>query len=91
MEPEIHASPLSDASKKRLIEDTEDWHPRSGTSQSRSFQILAQLTGTEKGKYQARSCGRSWVLDADSADVLIQTRTSYFDINPKMITFFAYY
>ncbi|XP_045922400.1 PDZ and LIM domain protein 5b isoform X6 [Micropterus dolomieu] len=47
-EPENHASPLSDASKKRLIEDTEDWHPRTGTSQSRSFRILAQLTGTEK-------------------------------------------
>ncbi|XP_044029161.1 PDZ and LIM domain protein 5b isoform X2 [Siniperca chuatsi] len=46
-EPESHASPLSEASKKRLIEDTEDWHPRTGTSQSRSFRILAQLTGTE--------------------------------------------
>ncbi|CAN9504267.1 unnamed protein product [Ophioblennius macclurei] len=40
-------SPLNDASKKRLIEDTEDWHPRAGTGQSRSFRILAQLTGTE--------------------------------------------
>ncbi|XP_055087793.1 PDZ and LIM domain protein 5b isoform X2 [Periophthalmus magnuspinnatus] len=40
-------SPVSDASKKRLIEDTEDWHPRTGTSQSRSFRILAQMTGTE--------------------------------------------
>ncbi|XP_074474200.1 PDZ and LIM domain protein 5b isoform X1 [Sebastes fasciatus] len=47
VEAEDHASPLSDASKKRLIEDTEDWHPRTGTSQSRSFRILAQLTGTE--------------------------------------------
>nr|XP_020474273.1 PDZ and LIM domain protein 5-like isoform X2 [Monopterus albus] len=46
-EPENHASPLSDASKRRLIEDTEDWHPRTGTTQSRSFRILAQLTGTE--------------------------------------------
>ncbi|XP_037341121.2 PDZ and LIM domain protein 5b isoform X1 [Pungitius pungitius] len=46
-QPADHASPLSDASKKRLIEDTEDWHPRSGTSQSRSFRMLAQLTGTE--------------------------------------------
>ncbi|XP_074546987.1 PDZ and LIM domain protein 5b [Halichoeres trimaculatus] len=46
-EPENHASPLSDSSKKRLIEDTEDWHPRTGTCQSRSFRILAQLTGTE--------------------------------------------
>lgn len=52
VEPElIHASPLSEASKKRLIEDTEDWHPRTGTSQSRSFRILAQITGTEKGGY----------------------------------------
>lgn len=55
MEHENHASPLSDASKKRLIEDTEDWHPRTGTSQSRSFQILAQLTGTENGVLQVWS------------------------------------
>ncbi|XP_015258093.1 PREDICTED: PDZ and LIM domain protein 5-like isoform X2 [Cyprinodon variegatus] len=47
VELEKSASPLSEASKKRLIEDTEDWHPRSGTSQSRSFRILAQMTGTE--------------------------------------------
>ncbi|XP_017291243.1 PDZ and LIM domain protein 5b isoform X2 [Kryptolebias marmoratus] len=47
MEPENNSSPMSDASKKRLIEDTEDWHPRTGTSQSRSFRILAQMTGTE--------------------------------------------
>lgn len=49
VEPELnHSSPLSEASKKRMIEDTEDWHPRTGTSQSRSFRILAQITGTEK-------------------------------------------
>ncbi|XP_068088550.1 PDZ and LIM domain protein 5 isoform X3 [Hyperolius riggenbachi] len=42
-----HAPTLSDASKKRLIDQTEDWHPRTGTSQSRSFRILAQMTGTE--------------------------------------------
>lgn len=47
-----HGSHLSDASKKRLIEDTEDWHPRTGTSQSRSFRILAQITGTENGQCQ---------------------------------------
>ncbi|TMS08720.1 PDZ and LIM domain protein 5 [Larimichthys crocea] len=34
-EPENYVYPLSDSSKKRLIEDTEDWHPRTGTSQSR--------------------------------------------------------
>uniref|UniRef100_A0A3B4FMK1 PDZ and LIM domain protein 5-like n=2 Tax=Haplochromini TaxID=319058 RepID=A0A3B4FMK1_9CICH len=50
VQPENHSSPLSDASKKRLIEDTEDWHPRTGTSQSRSFRILAQMTGTENAK-----------------------------------------
>ncbi|XP_035264199.1 PDZ and LIM domain protein 7 [Anguilla anguilla] len=37
----------NDRSKKRLIEDTQDWHPRTGTTQSRSFRILAQLTGTD--------------------------------------------
>ncbi|KAG8128420.1 hypothetical protein E2320_015262 [Naja naja] len=37
----------SDTSKKRLIEDTEDWRPRTGTTQSPSFRILAHLTGTE--------------------------------------------
>uniref|UniRef100_A0A673I8T3 PDZ and LIM domain protein 5-like n=1 Tax=Sinocyclocheilus rhinocerous TaxID=307959 RepID=A0A673I8T3_9TELE len=50
LEPEVnHVSALSDSSKKRLMEDTEDWHPRTGTSQSRSFRILAQITGTENG------------------------------------------
>ncbi|XP_014431841.2 PDZ and LIM domain protein 5 isoform X8 [Pelodiscus sinensis] len=45
-----HTPTHSDASKKRLIEDTEDWHPRTGTTQSRSFRILAQITGTEHMK-----------------------------------------
>ncbi|KAM5191338.1 PDZ and LIM domain protein 5 isoform 2-T2 [Mantella aurantiaca] len=45
---DFHHTPIySDASKKRLIDQTEDWHPRTGTSQSRSFRILAQMTGTE--------------------------------------------
>ncbi|XP_068933849.1 PDZ and LIM domain protein 7 isoform X3 [Petaurus breviceps papuanus] len=39
--------PLPDASKKRLTENMEDWQPRPGTGQSRSFRILAHLTGTE--------------------------------------------
>ncbi|XP_078259313.1 PDZ and LIM domain protein 5-like [Rhinoraja longicauda] len=38
---------LSDQSKKRLMQDTEDWQPKTGTAQSRSFSILAQMTGTE--------------------------------------------
>nr|XP_034968457.1 PDZ and LIM domain protein 5 isoform X1 [Zootoca vivipara] len=45
-----HPPTHSNNSKKRLIEDTEDWHPRTGTTQSRSFRILAQITGTEHMK-----------------------------------------
>ncbi|XP_059578316.1 PDZ and LIM domain protein 5 isoform X9 [Alligator mississippiensis] len=45
-----HMPTHRDASKKRLIEDTEDWHPRTGTTQSRSFRILAQITGTDHMK-----------------------------------------
>nr|XP_056711486.1 PDZ and LIM domain protein 5 isoform X2 [Euleptes europaea] len=45
-----HPPTHSNHSKKRLIEDTEDWHPRTGTTQSRSFRILAQVTGTESMK-----------------------------------------
>lgn len=62
VEAENHASPLSEASKKRLIEDTEDWHPRSGTSQSRSFHILAQLTGTENDQTPENS-GKNEAVD----------------------------
>lgn len=40
----------NDRSKKRLIQDTEDWQPRTGTTQSRSFRILAQVTGTDYSK-----------------------------------------
>uniref|UniRef100_A0AAR2KSP0 PDZ domain-containing protein n=1 Tax=Pygocentrus nattereri TaxID=42514 RepID=A0AAR2KSP0_PYGNA len=53
-----HGSHLSDASKKRLIEDTEDWRPRTGTSQSRSFRILAQITGTENEQAHESSPGK---------------------------------
>nr|XP_046160466.1 PDZ and LIM domain protein 5-like isoform X2 [Oncorhynchus gorbuscha] len=64
VEPDLtHASPLSEASKKRLIEDTEDWHPRTGTSQSRSFRILAQITGTEKDQAQENSAGKNKVVE----------------------------
>ncbi|KAL2091749.1 hypothetical protein ACEWY4_011547 [Coilia grayii] len=42
-----HVPTHGDCSRKRIMEDTEDWRPRTGTSQSRSFRILAQMTGTE--------------------------------------------
>ncbi|XP_029564863.1 PDZ and LIM domain protein 5b isoform X5 [Salmo trutta] len=64
VDPELnHASPLSEASKKRMIEDTEDWHPRTGTSQSRSFRILAQITGTENDQAQENSTGKKEVVE----------------------------
>ncbi|XP_067290064.1 PDZ and LIM domain protein 5b isoform X1 [Pseudorasbora parva] len=60
VEPELsQAPPLSDSSKKRLMEDTEDWHPRTGTSQSRSFRILAQITGTENDQAQENRPGKN--------------------------------
>ncbi|XP_057268024.1 PDZ and LIM domain protein 7 isoform X5 [Pezoporus wallicus] len=39
--------PVCDPGKLRLVEDSESWQPRTGTSQSRSFRKLAQLTGTD--------------------------------------------
>ncbi|XP_053501325.1 PDZ and LIM domain protein 5b isoform X2 [Ictalurus furcatus] len=63
-EPAVnHGSHLSDASKKRLIEDTEDWHPRTGTSQSRSFRILAQITGTENEQAHESSPGKNEAVE----------------------------
>ncbi|XP_042564188.1 PDZ and LIM domain protein 5a isoform X2 [Clupea harengus] len=53
----FHVPTHSDASRKRIIEDTEDWRPRSGTSQSRSFRILAQITGTENEPRQEADTG----------------------------------
>eukprot|EP00076_Gallus_gallus_P026393 XP_015149295.2 PDZ and LIM domain protein 7 isoform X13 [Gallus gallus] len=40
-------APACDPGKLRLMEDAEDWQPRTGTSQSRSFRKLARLTGTD--------------------------------------------
>ncbi|XP_072791305.1 PDZ and LIM domain protein 7 isoform X2 [Taeniopygia guttata] len=41
------STPGCDPGKLRLMEDAEGWQPRTGTSQSRSFRKLAQLTGTD--------------------------------------------
>uniref|UniRef100_A0A3B3U6H8 PDZ and LIM domain protein 7 n=1 Tax=Poecilia latipinna TaxID=48699 RepID=A0A3B3U6H8_9TELE len=81
----------NDRSKKRLIEDTEDWQPRTGTTQSRSFRILAQLTGTDFSKSQPElgsktaaaaagtsgpSCRPPWVTDPNFADRYRPDKTS---------------
>nr|XP_026647211.1 PDZ and LIM domain protein 7 [Zonotrichia albicollis] len=42
------STPGCNPGKLRLMEDAEDWQPRTGTSQSRSFRKLAQLTGTDE-------------------------------------------
>ncbi|XP_040502889.2 PDZ and LIM domain protein 7 isoform X22 [Gallus gallus] len=44
-------APACDPGKLRLMEDAEDWQPRTGTSQSRSFRKLARLTGTD-GRFE---------------------------------------
>ncbi|XP_049671393.1 PDZ and LIM domain protein 5 isoform X4 [Accipiter gentilis] len=61
-----HTPTHSDASKKRLIEDTEDWHPRTGTTQSRSFRILAQITGTDHMKEPEREAAKKTKLSEPS-------------------------
>ena len=48
---ESPSTPTCDPVKLRLIEDAEDWQPRTGTSQSRSFRKLARLTGTDGSKF----------------------------------------
>eukprot|EP00076_Gallus_gallus_P026382 XP_015149284.2 PDZ and LIM domain protein 7 isoform X2 [Gallus gallus] len=58
-------TPACDPGKLRLFEDAEDWQPRTGTSQSRSFRKLARLTGTDGRKSLRVSgdgpgCGLRW-------------------------------
>ncbi|XP_029940792.1 PDZ and LIM domain protein 5b isoform X3 [Salarias fasciatus] len=74
-------SPLSDASKKRLIEDTEDWHPRTGNSQSRSFRILAQLTGTENEQSPENS-GKNEAVDKTTPSVHTSPAAKTFSKSP---------
>lgn len=61
----------NDRSKERLIQDTEDWQPRTGTTQSRSFRILAQLTGTDFSKSGTRPgvLGESETTESDGLGV----------------------
>nr|XP_025043318.1 PDZ and LIM domain protein 5 isoform X6 [Pelodiscus sinensis] len=72
-----HTPTHSDASKKRLIEDTEDWHPRTGTTQSRSFRILAQITGTEHMKEP----------ETESTKKTKESQTENGDLRPESTSF----
>ncbi|XP_060248601.1 PDZ and LIM domain protein 5 isoform X13 [Meriones unguiculatus] len=66
-----HIPTHSDASKKRLMEDTEDWRPRTGTTQSRSFRILAQITGTEHLKESENDNTKKAKFDSSLEDLLM--------------------
>ncbi|XP_052413320.1 PDZ and LIM domain protein 5a isoform X5 [Carassius gibelio] len=77
-----HVPTHGDASRKRIMEDTEDWRPRTGTSQSRSFRILAQITGTESEfdlSQEAESAKKTTNEDLDdsqpSAHVICPVKT----------------
>uniref|UniRef100_UPI00358FBB41 LIM domain-binding protein 3 isoform X2 n=1 Tax=Myxine glutinosa TaxID=7769 RepID=UPI00358FBB41 len=43
----VYQAVVKSDTKRQMGEDVNDWMQRSGTAQSRSFQILAHLTGTE--------------------------------------------
>uniref|UniRef100_A0A3Q2XZT8 PDZ domain-containing protein n=1 Tax=Hippocampus comes TaxID=109280 RepID=A0A3Q2XZT8_HIPCM len=71
-----HVPSHAGASRKRIMEDTEDWRPRTGTTQSRSFRILAQITGTENSQAQAE--------EADTAKkTKVNKSTTRLVIGPK--------
>ncbi|XP_062383394.1 PDZ and LIM domain protein 5b [Sardina pilchardus] len=65
-----------DASKKRLMEDTEDWHPRTGTTQSRSFRILAQITGTENDQAPENSSAKNEVVEDIHSSAPLKSKVS---------------
>uniref|UniRef100_A0A8C4QJ63 PDZ domain-containing protein n=1 Tax=Eptatretus burgeri TaxID=7764 RepID=A0A8C4QJ63_EPTBU len=43
----VYQAVVKSDTKRQMGEDVDDWMQRTGTAQSRSFQILAHLTGTE--------------------------------------------
>ncbi|XP_035999674.1 PDZ and LIM domain protein 5 isoform X1 [Fundulus heteroclitus] len=69
-----HVPSHADASRKRIMEDTEDWRPRSGTTQSRSFRILAQITGTEN--VQNEEVDTSKKTNEDNEEIQVNTHES---------------
>ncbi|XP_060707738.1 PDZ and LIM domain protein 5a isoform X1 [Hemiscyllium ocellatum] len=70
VQPDVHYHHnLSDQSKKRLMQDTEDWQPKTGLAQSRSFCILAQMTGTEHMGETTPASETSKKTSGDAVDV----------------------
>uniref|UniRef100_A0A8C9ZEH3 PDZ and LIM domain 5a n=1 Tax=Sander lucioperca TaxID=283035 RepID=A0A8C9ZEH3_SANLU len=64
-----HVPTHADASRKRIMEDTEDWRPRSGTTQSRSFRILAQITGTERAQDEETDAAKNTNEEAEEPEL----------------------
>ncbi|KAI5627484.1 PDZ and LIM domain 5 isoform 1 [Silurus asotus] len=64
-----HEASHADASRKRIMEDTEDWRPRTGTSQSRSFHILAQITGTDDLPEENKNLNKNAVREMKKIEV----------------------
>ncbi|OWK55490.1 PDZ and LIM domain protein 7 [Lonchura striata] len=76
------STPGCNPGKLRLMEDAEDWQPRTGTSQSRSFLKLAQLTGTDSSTPRTPSATPSptsrppWAVDPSFAERYAPDKTS---------------
>ncbi|XP_068994383.1 PDZ and LIM domain protein 5a isoform X4 [Embiotoca jacksoni] len=64
-----HVPTHADASRKRITEDTEDWRPRTGTTQSRSFRILAQITGTEHAQNEEADTAKNTNEESDEPEL----------------------
>ncbi|XP_061312706.1 PDZ and LIM domain protein 7 isoform X6 [Pezoporus flaviventris] len=77
-------SPVCDPGKVRQVENTESWQPRTGTSQSRSFRRLAQLTGADSRKPMglAGARGRCGVEDHEDVFVKKPSQVSVPDPSP---------
>ncbi|XP_007548095.1 PDZ and LIM domain protein 5a isoform X5 [Poecilia formosa] len=64
-----HVPSHADASRKRIMEDTEDWRPRTGTTQSRSFRILAQITGTENVQNEEADASKKTIEEDEESQL----------------------
>nr|XP_020458183.1 PDZ and LIM domain protein 5 isoform X2 [Monopterus albus] len=64
-----HVPTHANASRKRIMEDTEDWRPRTGTTQSRSFRILAQITGTEHAEEEETDQAKKTSEESEEAEL----------------------
>nr|XP_057927649.1 PDZ and LIM domain protein 5a isoform X1 [Doryrhamphus excisus] len=87
-----HVPTHADASRKRITQDTEDWRPRTGTTQSRSFRILAQITGTEHAQEEEASDKAKKTNEEEpepsshetaTVKTMIKTPTATHGINPQ--------